>query len=318
MSTASIPSGSVSSGGGAYRPGFFHSTTPGPVSRWKIQGAANGIVGHGENSYFTIGGQWSRIFAPQSFFGHPLQPYQIVIAQPASTPATSSTQAAIAGETTAMPLPAAALTLPITTAADAVAAANADLVANTGLSSEPGLSGGSFDPANVTDVVLPGQAAGDSDWVVNYDASGGTNDITGTLFIDATSGTIEQATWFNPGDPTTSITLAQSTVMVTDEVDNLYPPDNIPNPACFAAGTMIDTDTGPVPVEALRPADRVIARGAEKPIVWIGYRSASIAVAIPGRNLFTQFVSAPARSPRECLVAICGSRPTTPCSSMAR
>jgi hypothetical protein len=43
--------------------------------------------------------------------------------------------------------------------------------------------------------------------------------------------------------------------------------------ACFAAGTRILTDHGPVPVEALREGDAVVsAFGAIRPVRWIGHR----------------------------------------------
>ena len=47
---------------------------------------------------------------------------------------------------------------------------------------------------------------------------------------------------------------------------------------CFAAGTLIDTDTGPKPVETLRAGDRVLTRDAGyQPLVWTGSRALSAA-----------------------------------------
>ena len=52
-----------------------------------------------------------------------------------------------------------------------------------------------------------------------------------------------------------------------------------PQPACFAAGTRIETRDGPAPVEALRPGDMVRAvlragrGGGWAPVVWTGQRS---------------------------------------------
>jgi len=44
-------------------------------------------------------------------------------------------------------------------------------------------------------------------------------------------------------------------------------------PPCYAAGTRIATDRGPVPVERLRPGDRVVsAFGGTVPVLWVGRR----------------------------------------------
>jgi hypothetical protein len=48
---------------------------------------------------------------------------------------------------------------------------------------------------------------------------------------------------------------------------------SITDAACFAAGTMIRTEQGEIPVEALQPGDRVVAlNGAMRAVRWIGNR----------------------------------------------
>lgn len=49
-------------------------------------------------------------------------------------------------------------------------------------------------------------------------------------------------------------------------------------PWCFAQGTLIHTDRGPRPVEALRPGDLVLTRDAGfQPLIWVGGRHLSAA-----------------------------------------
>ncbi len=59
--------------------------------------------------------------------------------------------------------------------------------------------------------------------------------------------------------------------------------DGPPQPACFAAGTRIETRRGPLPVEALRPGDEVRAvlrasrGGGWAPVIWTGWRQVGCA-----------------------------------------
>lgn len=55
------------------------------------------------------------------------------------------------------------------------------------------------------------------------------------------------------------------------EIDVFF--GNLNDILCFASGSLIETESGPRPVESLRPGDRVItADGSAKPLVW-AYRS---------------------------------------------
>ncbi|WP_323035201.1 Hint domain-containing protein [Pararhodobacter sp.] len=54
--------------------------------------------------------------------------------------------------------------------------------------------------------------------------------------------------------------------------------DTIEEIICFAAGTLIDTDHGPIPVEDLTPGDRVLTRDhGYQPLIWTGRRDLSAA-----------------------------------------
>jgi hypothetical protein len=57
-----------------------------------------------------------------------------------------------------------------------------------------------------------------------------------------------------------------------------FPPDPPVFP-CYAAGTLIETDTGPLAIEAIRPGDlvRTLDRGLQ-PVIWTGRRT------VPGRG----------------------------------
>lgn len=52
-------------------------------------------------------------------------------------------------------------------------------------------------------------------------------------------------------------------------------------PICFCAGTLIETDRGPVPVQALAVGDRVVTLDhGLQPILWIGQREVSLAETV--------------------------------------
>jgi hypothetical protein len=74
-----------------------------------------------------------------------------------------------------------------------------------------------------------------------------------------------------PGNLLTKL-LAQAGAEV--QISYTYLPDAAANTACFAAGTLIATEDGDVPVECLQVGQRVrsVLRGGSAPVVWIGYR----------------------------------------------
>ncbi len=113
--------------------------------------------------------------------------------------------------------------------ATALTDAISDLSANSTLSTEVGLSGGSFD-SNLSDAVLmtmPGDTAGQQgDWLVPYDGSGGVNDVTGGVLIDARTGVIDEATWLTPGDNRSSWSLSELDSWANDQSIGLVPNDN--------------------------------------------------------------------------------------------
>ncbi|HTW95568.1 MAG TPA: PEP-CTERM sorting domain-containing protein [Tepidisphaeraceae bacterium] len=117
------------------------------------------------------------------------------------------------------------------TAAQADADAISDLSTTGDLSDEPGFEGGSFDAADEMLLQNPDDPTVEGDWLVPYDGSGGVNDVTGALLVDEDTGVIDQATWLDPNDPMTSMSLAEIDEMYTDQLDGIVEDDNeLPEP----------------------------------------------------------------------------------------
>jgi hypothetical protein len=111
--------------------------------------------------------------------------------------------------------------------------AQPDLVAD-GLNTEPGFENGSWDTADTIMLADPNDPTAQGDWLIPYDGSGGVNDVTGAELIDMTTGVIDQATWFDPTDPITSMTLSQIDELYTDQLNDIVENDNsvpLPEPA---------------------------------------------------------------------------------------
>ncbi|HEX4055850.1 MAG TPA: hypothetical protein VHX86_16425 [Tepidisphaeraceae bacterium] len=108
-----------------------------------------------------------------------------------------------------------------------------DLTADD-LNTEPGFEGGAFDTHAADQMLIqdPLDPSLQGDWIIPYDGSGGVNDVTGAVAVDEDTGLIDMATWFDPSDPITSMTLAQIDQQFEDQVDGPYPDDGIvPEPA---------------------------------------------------------------------------------------
>jgi len=54
------------------------------------------------------------------------------------------------------------------------------------------------------------------------------------LMIDADTGVIDEATWFDSSDPVSSVTLNEMDMMFEDQENGLLPDDNLPEPAALA------------------------------------------------------------------------------------
>jgi hypothetical protein len=83
---------------------------------------------------------------------------------------------------------------------------------------------------------MQGDQSGEGDWLVPYEGSGGINDVTGAIMIDADTGVIDEATWLDPTDNNGNpLTLPQLDLMFTDEASGLEPADNsVPEPVSMS------------------------------------------------------------------------------------
>lgn len=120
------------------------------------------------------------------------------------------------------------------TASQAITTAAADLASDSALNTQFGLTNGGFDP-NTADALLlqlPGDSRTQGDWLIPYDGSGGHNDVTGALVINADTGTIDQATWISNSQTPMSLTQVQQTFqdqysgkLVRDDIDAALTPE---------------------------------------------------------------------------------------------
>lgn len=163
-----------------------------------------------------------------------------------------------------------------------------EVTGSTG-SGSAGLNTWTFDVAlNGNDVTtvsgdfdeVPIGGGGASEANQGYDFSVTSGDEYGDLTFDATTGeftfTIDRDAVFASGsDQTIVIAVTGSDSQGTDS-DTIV----INVTICVARGTLIDTETGPVPVEDLRIGDRVLTvDGPAQPVRWVGCRH------VPAREL---------------------------------
>ena len=122
------------------------------------------------------------------------------------------------------------------TAAQALAYATNDVDNDSTLDSETGFTDGGWDVADAMLVQYPTDTAGEGDWLIPYDGSGGVNDVTGFVLIDEQTGDIDEATWMNPSDAVPFMTLAQIQDMETNEFADNLPNDDFGEPQLSIQG----------------------------------------------------------------------------------
>ncbi|WP_052265300.1 Hint domain-containing protein [Ruegeria sp. ANG-R] len=108
-----------------------------------------------------------------------------------------------------------------------------------------------------------------STFSVSVDTSGNVSVSFGS---ETASGSIPGTEWTSTSQDGWDFLIAGRTGANAGEayIDDI---DVTANTVCFAAGTLIDTPIGPVPVETLRPADMVLtADNGSQPIRWINTR----------------------------------------------
>jgi hypothetical protein len=130
-------------------------------------------------------------------------------------------------------LPAPPINLPsaITSGSTADIDGLSDLTSDPTLKSDVELPGGNFDVSDATEMKTSDESGAEGDWLIPYDGSGGINDVTGAIMIDAETGVIDEATWI---DPTNSseipYTLSQIDTLYQDQEAGDLPADDPPVP----------------------------------------------------------------------------------------
>ncbi len=94
-----------------------------------------------------------------------------------------------------------------TAVSDAIAGLTADGLNSDFTGDNPDTSNSDADEMLMS---MPGDQSGEGDWLVPYDGPGGVNDVAGFAMIDADTGVIDQATWFDGAD------------MPLSDVDNMF------------------------------------------------------------------------------------------------
>jgi hypothetical protein len=214
--------------------GFFQANAPALLAAVKAAGKdAKGIEGLGENRYMTYAvnqgravGEWIDLFnisggPPLPVYGSGLG-YKFAVEPVGPAPLDNGNN----GEYNSIPAPSPVLPdAPIASAEALVYATNA-LAADTFMSSQPGFNDGGWDVANASLVQYPTDTVGEGDWLIPYEGSGGTNDVTGFVLIDIQTGNLDESVWMNPGDTVPSLTLDEVDAMETDEFAGEYVDDN--------------------------------------------------------------------------------------------
>lgn len=117
----------------------------------------------------------------------------------------------------------------ISNAATADSDGLSDLAADPTLQSDVEEAGGSFDTADAVFMQAPGESGPEGDWIVPYDGSGGINDVTGAIMVDAETGTIDEATWIDPTNASEApYTLQEIDLLFSDEENGIMPDDDPP------------------------------------------------------------------------------------------
>jgi hypothetical protein len=179
-------------------------------------GQSSGVYGLGFNTYLRYGKPWFNFFNPAPNTGN----RYVLELEPQSFGPVPIDPGAMDSLPSEPP--------PLSVALDASAAltqAGTDLAADSTLSTEPGLTSGTFDKtlADLLEVTI----GGEQDWLVPFDGNGGKDDVTGALLVDAQTGVIDQASWIDPSqDPVSSITLSQLQTMFLDEQNGILPQDD--------------------------------------------------------------------------------------------
>jgi hypothetical protein len=142
---------------------------------------------------------------------------------------------------TSIPAPSPILTNSPLTAAQALVIGSNALASDTYISAQAGFSNGVWDVADAVRVQYPTDGPAEGDWLIPYEGSSGTNDVTGFILVDEETGDLDEAVWMDPGDDVPKMTLAEVETMEQDEFGGIYPDDNYGEPQLSIQSAGLDS-----------------------------------------------------------------------------
>ena len=164
---------------------------------------------------------WGRVFTPVGYGSAHWGGHYVTVVEPqgpeAPDPGTF--------DSTPPPPP----IIPELNAAGAHQSALNDLAADSQLAAEPGLSGENASQADEILLQYTNDPSNEGDWLVPYENGNGSHGVTGDVLIDADTGVIDQASWYDTPQELSSVE-----ANLQAEYSGQLPLDAIPEPGTLS------------------------------------------------------------------------------------